>query len=134
MIYLTYAACFCITFVLNLQVQYVTSDSSRSPRIASATFTYVRLSPVFNSASVCSVCSSVGPCLRGGLCGDKKSPDVFANSAPSIRVSMNGGTLIADIKNFPGIQIDPATNLLKVSSACTAADFCGVSLDPQRVG
>jgi len=120
---------------VTVQVQYVTSDTTRSPRIASTTFTYVRLRALFNAASICTKCFSSGSCIRGDLCGDGKAPIIFSNAAPSIRVSMtDGGTMIADIRNFPAMQIDSTTNQLAIPSTCTSVDLCGLSLDPQNVG
>ncbi len=116
-------------------MQYAKADISQSLRIASASFSYVRLSPMFNSASLCAVCAIAGSCLRGGLCGDNKSPTRYFDSAPSIRVSSSvGATLTADLRNFPVMQIDTQTNLMVVPNECLPSDLCGVWLDPPSVG
>jgi hypothetical protein len=113
----------------------VTSDTTLSPRVASTTFTYVRLRALFNAVSICTKCFSSGSCIRGGLCGDGKAPIMFSNAAPSIRVSMtDGGTMIADIRNFLPMRIDPTTNQFAIPSTCISVDLCGLSLDPQSVG
>ena len=73
--------------------------------------------------------------MQGGLCGGSAAPIQYLSSAPSIRISITqGGTLIADIKNFPTMQIDPTTSLFVVPSTCGVTDLCGLSLSPQSVG
>ncbi len=95
----------------------------------------MRFSPLFNSAAICTVCALAGSCLRGGFCGNDKSPTRYFDSVPNIRVSSSvGATIIADLRNMPVIQIDPSTNMMVVPRECVASDLCGVSLDPPSVG
>jgi hypothetical protein len=103
--------------------------------MASTSFSYVRLSPLFNSAAICTVCALSGTCLRGGMCGDGMSPTRYFASVPNIRVSSSvGANLIADLRNIPAMQIDPITSMMMVPMECLPSDLCGVWLDPPSVG
>ena len=121
---------------VNVYVEYIPPDvDTASIRVASSVFTYISPSIIFNWVAICSVCSSTGPCMIGGECGDGSAPIITTLTYPVLSIPQQGGvTAIVSIQNFPQFQINATTNMMVVSTSCTLSDLCGLTLNPPSFG